>query len=154
MTAPPIASYTVDLYFAKKEVVSADNVKSAILTCMVCMEDEKCDYVGTDFCWIKVFSSSGQVSQCLQISLTIPAACAGSERFFSALTRVITDDRCRLERSFAGKLVTSHLRNREVSYVRPQPIPNFGELMGHVKIEDWEDMYDSDFANSDDSRLQ
>ena len=86
--------------------------------------------------------------------LSIPAASAGAERFFSALTKIITKDRCSIERKFAGELITSHMRHRKAKPIVVQAIPDFGEIVEKIEIEDWEEMYDSDYDNDGDEELE
>ena len=75
--------------------------------------------------------------------LSIPAASAGAERFFSALARILTKDRCS---------ISSHMRNRSVKSITVQKIPEFGIIPDDIEIDDWEEMYDSDYEDDDEGQ--
>jgi hypothetical protein len=50
----------------------------------------------------------------LNIILEIPAQVAGSVRYFSGMTNVITKKRIKLEKSFAGSLITCYMKEKSL----------------------------------------
>ena len=42
------------------------------------------------------------------------------------------------------------MRNRRVKKTAVQKILDFGEIENEIEIEDWEEMYDSDYVNDDE----
>lgn len=57
--------------------------------------------------WPKIANEFPMLALVAEYVLSIPASSAGAERFFSALAKVLTKDRCSIERNFAGDLITS-----------------------------------------------
>ena len=100
--------------------------------------------------WPKIAEEFPMLALVAEYVLSIPASSAGAERFFSALAKIITKDRCSIKRDFAGDLVASHMRNRRAKKILGQPIPDFGDIGKEVDIEDWEEMYDSDYEHDDE----
>ena len=102
--------------------------------------------------WPKLGSQFPMLALLAEYILSIPAASAGAERFFSALARILTKDRYSIERKFVGKLITSHMRNRSVKSITVQKIPEFGIIPDDIEIDDWEEMYDSDYEDDDEGQ--
>ena len=42
------------------------------------------------------------------------------------------------------------MRNRRAKKILGQPIPDFGDIGKEVDVEDWEEMYDSDYEHDDE----
>lgn len=104
--------------------------------------------------WPKIADKFPMLALLAEYILSIPAASAGAERFFSALTKIITKDRCSIERKFAGDLIASHMRHRKAKPIVVQVIPNFGEIIKKIVIQDWEEMYDLDYERDEGDELE
>lgn len=62
--------------------------------------------------WASREDSIPLLAACAAAILAQPAQAAASERVFSALSRVVTKYRCRLNHRLAGQLVVSSMRDR------------------------------------------
>ena len=89
--------------------------------------------------------------------LAIPASIAGSERFFSRLTNIITKMRNRFQPELAGNIVTHSMRSRaEANQTKEKTLmklPVFGQIESEtICIGEWdEDEFDEDYSGDEDS---
>jgi hypothetical protein len=87
------------------------------------------------------------LSQIAAKVLAIPASIASSERAFSAMNRIVSNERCALEKDFAADLTLLYIKNRKNAMqkkVRSIKFPPFGHEQ-KIEHDDYEDDGDSDF---------
>ena len=87
------------------------------------------------------------LSQIAAKVLAIPASIASSERAFSAMNRIVSDERCALEKDFAADLTLLYIKNRKNAMQKKVcsiKFPPFGHKQ-KIDHDDYEDDGDSDF---------
>jgi hypothetical protein len=84
--------------------------------------------------------------------LAIPASIASSERAFSAMNRIISEERSSLDKGLGADLTRFYIHHRkqiEEKRCRSTPFPTFGHT-GAIEHGDYEDDVDSDYDDVDD----
>ena len=87
--------------------------------------------------------------------LEAPSSIAGSERFFSRLTHIISPHRSSLQKDFAGEIVLHSMRHRKAlmaSARKHLPIPVFGKF--DTSTLHLEDLEADDEDNDDDDFIE